>query len=237
MNAAIIVAGGSGERSGLTSGKQLARVSGRPVLSHTLAAFADSPAIDEIVVVVHPERLDEYVRVAVDPLASPKVTMVVSGGQTRQQSVANGLAAVSEAAALIAVHDGARPLVTSSLVTAVLEALRSDESLAGLVIGHPSYDTLKTVGSDRRITKTLDRSAVWAVQTPQVFRADALRRAYERAAEDGFSGTDDASLVERLGEPVAVFPGPRDNLKITMPEDLLIVERLLQLRAEGESDG
>lgn len=237
MNAAIIVAGGSGERSGLTSGKQLALVSGRPVLSHTIAAFVDSPAIDEIVVVVHPERLDEYARVAVDPLESPKVTMIVSGGETRQHSVANGLAAVSESAALIAVHDGARPLVTAALVTAVVEALQADGTLAGLVIGHPSYDTLKTVGADRRICATLDRSTVWAVQTPQVFRADALRRAYERAAEDGFAGTDDASLVERLGEPVAMFPGPRDNLKITMPEDLLIVERLLQLRAEGESDG
>lgn len=237
MNAAIIVAGGSGERSGLSSGKQLARVSGRAVLTHTLQVFADSERVHEIVVVVHPDRLEEYLRVAIEPVASDKVTTIVAGGDSRQQSVANGLATVSPGASAIAVHDGARPLVTPSLVSAVFDALAADESLAGLVVGHPSYDTLKHVDSHHGIIDTPDRSTLWAAQTPQVFRAQTLREAYELAERDGFLGTDDASLVERLGLRVAMFPGPRDNLKVTMPEDLLIVEHLLKLRAGGKSDG
>lgn len=237
MNAVIIVAGGSGERSGLSSGKQLAVVAGRPVLSHTLAAFVACRAVDEVVVVVHPERVDEYRRVAVDPVGSPKVRAVVGGGETRQLSVMAGLAAVSAEAALIAVHDGARPLITSELVESVFDALLSNAELAGLVVGHPSYDTLKAVDADRGVTATLDRSTVWAAQTPQVFRAGPLREAYERATAERHTGTDDASLVERIGARVSMFPGPRDNLKITVPEDLLVVERLLAIRAEGESDG
>jgi 2-C-methyl-D-erythritol 4-phosphate cytidylyltransferase len=235
VNAAIIVAGGTGERSGLSSGKQLALVAGRPVLTHTLEAFAACEAVHEIVVVVHPDRLAEYAELAVKPLRSPKVASVVAGGDTRQESVANGLAAVSPDAAAVAIHDGARPLVTSALIASAIEALESEPDLAGVVVGHPSYDTLKSVDGSRRVTGTLDRSAVWAAQTPQVFRAAVLIEAFERAAEDGYVGTDDASLVERIGGAVAVIPGPRDNIKITVPEDLLIVERLLALRGEGES--
>lgn len=237
MNAAIVVAGGTGERSGLEGGKQLAIVCGRPVLSHTLQAFVDCPTIDEVVVVVHPDRLDEYLRVAIDPLHAEKVTAVVGGGDTRQQSVANGLAAVSDDAAVIAVHDGARPLVTASLVASVLAALEASPTLAGLVVGHPSYDTLKDVDPERMITGTPDRARLWVAQTPQVFRASILRRAYERAEAEGLAGTDDASLVEGIGEVLAMFPGPQDNTKITAPEDLLAVERLLELRAGGDSDG
>lgn len=233
MNAAVIVAGGSGERSGLSSGKQLAVIAGRPVLAHTLSAFMGSDLIDEIVVVAHPERVEEYRRVAVDPLGSPKITAVVAGGETRRQSVAAGLAALTPGVELIAVHDGARPLITSALVSSVLAALVADVGLAGLVVGHPAYDTLKTVGTGRSIIGTPDRSAMWVAQTPQVFRAHALLEAYERSGE-GEPATDDAMLVERNGGHVAMFPGPRDNLKITVPEDLIIVEHLLELRAEGE---
>lgn len=234
MNAAVIVAGGTGERSGLSSGKQLALVAGAPVLTHTLRAFDACLAVDEIVVVVHPERVEEYRREAIEPLSSAKVRAVVGGGDTRQRSVGAGLAAVSPDADLIGIHDGARPLVTPELIASVYAALGGAPSLAGMVVGHPSYDTLKAVDSQRRVLGTQDRSALWAAQTPQVFRAEALREAYERAEADGFTGTDDASLVERLGGAVAMFPGPRDNIKVTVPEDLLVVERLLALRGEGE---
>jgi len=233
VNAAIIVAGGSGERSGLAAGKQLAVVAGRPVLSYALAAFDACPAIHEIVVVAHPDRMDEYRAVAVDPVASAKVSRIVGGGSTRQRSVAAGLEAVSSSAQTIIVHDGARPLVTEGLVTAVMEALERDGSLDGLVVGHPSFDTLKSVDVDRVVLGTLDRNAVWAAQTPQAFRARVLREAYAQAMAEGFEGTDDASLVERLGRRVGMFQGPRDNLKITVPEDLLVVERLLARGAEG----
>lgn len=234
MNAAVIVAGGTGERSGLSSGKQLATVAGSPVLAHTLRVFDRCEAVDEIVVVVHPERIEEYRREAVDPLGSTKVRAVVGGGSTRQQSVAAGLAAVSHEADLIGVHDGARPLITAELVTTMFQTLAAKPSLAGLVVGHPSYDTLKAVDAQRRVLGTQDRSALWAAQTPQVFRAAALRDAYQRADAEDFTGTDDASLVERLGGAVEMFPGPRDNIKVTVPEDLLVVERLLTLRGEGK---
>lgn len=237
MNSAIVVAGGTGERSGLASGKQLARVAGRPVLAHTLAAFTECAAVDEIVVVVHPDRIAEYRAQAIEPLGSAKVHAVVGGGETRQRSVAAGLAAVSPAAEVIAVHDGARPLVVSALIASAIGALLGEPSLAGIVVGHPSYDTLKSVDAERRILGTPDRSSLWIAQTPQVFRANALRQAYDAAAADGYEGTDDASLVERLGLAVEMFPGPRDNLKITVPEDLLIIERLLALRSGGGSDG
>lgn len=233
MNAAIIAAGGTGERSGLSSGKQLALVLGRPVLSHTLAAFVACDDIDEIVVVATPSRLDEYLE-SVPELHSEKVCAIVAGGETRQASVAAGVAEVSASADVILVHDGARPLISPELISAVTNALLTDPSRVGLVVGHPAYDTLKRVDRDRVIVETPDRTVVWAAQTPQVFRAAALREAYEAAALGGYSGTDDASLVERMGGTVAMFPGPRDNIKVTVPEDLLVVERLLALRGEGE---
>lgn len=236
MNAAIIVAGGTGERSGLGGGKQLAVVAGRPVLYHTISAFAACAAVDAIVVVVHPERIEEYRSAAVAPVGSPKVVCVTGGGDSRQESVACGLAEVPPDADIIAVHDGARPLVTPTLIAEAIGALVADSALDGIVVGHRSYDTLKLVGAQDRVTGTLDRTSVWAAQTPQVFRASALRRAYEDAGAEGFIATDDASLVEHAGGSVRMLPGPRDNIKVTVPEDLLIVERLLQARAEGACD-
>ncbi|MGB4442602.1 MAG: 2-C-methyl-D-erythritol 4-phosphate cytidylyltransferase [Coriobacteriia bacterium] len=236
MNAAIIVAGGGGERTGLDGGKQLAAVAGRPVLYHTVSAFVACAAIDAIVVVTHPERVEEYRAAAVAPLGSPKIVGVIGGGGSRQESVARGLAAVPADADVIAVHDGARPLVTPALIAEAIDALDADAALDGVVVGHPSYDTLKLVGARDRVAGTLDRTTVWAAQTPQVFRAPVLRRAYARAEAEGFAATDDASLVERAGGSVRMLAGPRDNIKVTVPEDMLIVERLLRTRVEGAGD-
>ncbi len=237
MNVAIIVAGGTGDRSGLAGGKQLAVVAGHPALHHTVAAFDACPAVDAIVVVVHPDRMEEYRTTAVATVDSPKVTAVTGGGDTRQESVARGLDVCPASATTITVHDGARPLVTPALIAEAISALESDPSLAGVVVGHPSYDTLKQVDDSGRVIRTLDRATVWAAQTPQVFRAEALRRAYEEAVAEGYRGTDDASLVERAGGEVRMVAGPRDNLKITVPEDVLVVETLLQARTRGEHDG
>lgn len=237
MNAAIIVAGGSGERTGLGNGKQLALLGGRPVLQHTVAAFDACAAIDEIVVVVHPDRVDEYRAVAVDPVGSGKIAAVVAGGETRQASVAAGLAAVSTSADVVCVHDGARPLITPDVIADALQMLHATPELAGVVVGHPAYDTLKSVDAGAGITGTLDRSRIWVAQTPQVFRAQSLRAAYAAAEADGFVGTDDASLVERMGDALAMVAGPRDNVKITVPEDVLLVEQMLKARGEETSDG
>lgn len=226
MIAAIIVAGGSGERLGLPGGKQLARVAGLPVLAHTLRAFDACDEVDAVVVVAHPERTEEYRAEAVGP-ASGKILAVVAGGETRQASVVCGLRVVPADVDIIVVHDGARPLVTPAVISAAVSALLADPALDGVVVGHPSYDTLKIVDEDARVVGTADRRVFWSAQTPQVFRADVLREAYERAESLGIEGTDDAAIVEAAGGRVAMVPGPRDNVKVTVPEDLRVVERAL----------
>jgi 2-C-methyl-D-erythritol 4-phosphate cytidylyltransferase len=229
--AAVIVAGGAGERLGRPGGKQLAEVLGRPVLSWTLEAFEAAPEVELIVVVCHPERIDEYRRVAVNPVDPRTPVHFAPGGDSRQASVRNGLAALPASVRTVLVHDGARPLVTPELIASSLEALAAEPGTAGLVVGRPATDTIKRV-EDHTVAETPDRSRYWTVQTPQVFAADVLMRAYEVAEADGFAGTDDASLVERLGEKVVVFEGPRDNIKVTVAEDLLLVEAALRFRVE-----
>ena len=236
MNAAVIVAGGSGERFGSIGGKQLAMVAGAPVLRHTVDAFARCAAIDAIVVVTDPGRVEEYRTLAVDPVGSPKVVAVVPGGATRQASVGAGISAVPAGVQTIVVHDGARPLVTPETIAEVVEALAADTTLDGVVIGHPSYDTLKTVDAACRVRGTLDRNAIWAAQTPQAFRADALRRAYARATELGIQGTDDSALVEAAGGAVLMLTGPRDNIKVTVSGDLRFVEQVLAARKGADLD-
>lgn len=233
MNAAIIAAGGTGSRFGSADGKQLAQVAGEPLLVHTLRAFESCPAVDVIVVVADPERVDEYRRVAVEVAGASKVTCVVAGGQSRRASVAAGLAQLPEGADMVAVHDGARAAVTCDVITRAFDALAADPGLDGVVVGHPAFDTVKRVDRDASVIDTPDRAHLWIAQTPQVFRAAALRAAHEQAASEGFDGTDDASLVERNGGRVAMVEGPRWNLKVTVPEDVAVLEALLAGRRQG----
>lgn len=230
MRTAIIVAGGKGERLGRDGGKQLARIAGQPVLSHTLRVFDECLLVDAVVVVVDPGRVEEYRSAAIDPVGSAKIVAVVPGGPSRADSVRSGLSATPDTSSVIIVHDGARPLVTPATIAGAIEVLEDDESCAGVVVGHPSYDTLKQVDRLDTVVATPDRAAIWSAQTPQVFRADALREAYERAAQSGWTGTDDASFVEHAGGRVRLFAGPRDNVKITVPEDVPVAEALLRAR-------
>ena len=229
--AAVIVAGGTGERLGRSGGKQLAPVLGKPVLSWTIAAFDAAPQVELIVVVCHSERVEEFQRVAVDPLHLATPVLFAPGGATRQESVASGLACLPPDVHTVLVQDGARPLVTPALLGEALAAFRI-AGADGLVVGYPAIDTLKVVAGNT-ILSTPDRSDYWAVQTPQIFSADTLVEAYAAAQEERFLGTDDASLVERAGGRVVVFCGPRDNIKVTVAEDLLFVEAALRFR-EGE---
>lgn len=233
MNAAVIAAGGSGERFGGPAGKQLALVAGLPVLSHTLLAFEHAREVDVVVVVTHPDRVDEYRRLAVEPAGVTKVVAVVAGGATRVQSVRAGLAALAEGVDLVAVHDGARAAVTPQTIDAAFATLAGRADVDGVVVGNPCVDTIKEVDPSGRVISTPDRIRFWNAQTPQVFRAAALSRAYWRAGVAGFEGTDDASLVEAVGGTVLMIEGPRSNLKVTVPEDLAILAALLEAR-EGE---
>ena len=182
--------------------------------------------LNSIVVVCDPERLNEFRDRAVDPLDLSTPVVFAASGRTRQESVASGLALVPSDAEIVLVHDGARPLLRPETATGALEMLEARLRIDGVVVGHPSVDTLKVV-EDGYIVDTPDRSRMWAVQTPQVFRADALRSAHESARRDGYLGTDDAALVERNGGAVMVFEGPRDNIKITVPEDHAFAEAVL----------
>lgn len=228
--AALIAAGGTGERFGREAGKQLVDVAGRPVLAHAVSAFALAASISEIVLVCHPERVAEY-GAAVAAYVGDKPLRVVAGGATRQESVAAGLAAVSAGCEFVAVHDGARPLITCEVIDRMVGELAGDPTIDGLIIGHPAYDTLKEV-EGRVIVGTPDRARFWVVQTPQVFRTTALREAHA-AADPAQVATDDAALVERAGGHLRVFEGPRDNIKVTVAEDLAIAEALLATRGSG----
>jgi 2-C-methyl-D-erythritol 4-phosphate cytidylyltransferase len=236
VNAAVIVAGGVGERFGDPRGKQLAPVGGLPVLAHTLRAFERCDVVDAIVVVTHPDRVETYRAEAVGPSGAGKVIAVVPGGATRTASVAAGLAALPRSCVAVAVHDGARAAVTPETIAAGFAALYADPLLDGVVVGHPALDTIKEADPDGRVISTPDRSRLWVAQTPQTFRLQSLLRAHATARRDGFEGTDDASLVERCGGTVSMLEGPRWNIKVTRPEDLPVLSALLRERGEVAGD-
>lgn len=230
---AIIVAGGSGERLGRPGGKQLVPIAGWPVLSWSLRAVSATPEVTSIVVVCPEGRTEEYDVEAVRPIGMVQPVTFAASGATRQASVRAGLQSI-EGGDLVIVHDGARPLVTPETFSSCLAALEARPEAGGAVIGHPAVDTLKVVDGDK-ILETPDRAQYWAVQTPQVFRRSVLERAHAAAMEEGFEGTDDSSLVERIGELVLVVPGPRDNIKITVAEDFAYATAVLGRRRGGES--
>jgi 2-C-methyl-D-erythritol 4-phosphate cytidylyltransferase len=215
----IVVAGGSGRRFGRL--KQFSLLGGRPVLQWAVAACRPCSAG---VVLVVPADAD-----APDDAGAPPygADVLVRGGATRADSVRCGLAAVPDEAEVIVVHDAARPLAAPALFAAVIAAV-TDAGADGAVPGVPPSDTIKTVDESGRVTSTLDRAALVAVQTPQAFAARVLRRAHAVSLQAG--ATDDAMLVEAMGATVLVVPGDPGNLKITDPDDLAAAERLLAER-------
>lgn len=213
--AVIIPAGGVGSRLGRRTPKQFLSLGGRSILAATVAEFARHRAVAWIVVAAPLPHVARTRRVVSD--AGRRVALaVVAGGDTRQESVRLGLDAVPAAAELIVVHDAVRPFVTRALLDGVIAAARST---GAAICALPIAETVKRV-REGLVEATLDRSALWAVQTPQAFRAALLREAHDKAVRDGARGTDDAMLVERLGHPVRVVPGLASNVKITTPEDL-----------------
>ena len=226
----VLLAAGRSARMG-GGDKLLAPLAGRPVLAHSLAALAACDQITHVVVVTGPAN-----RAAVAQLARShgggKVRALATGGAQRQDSVAAGLAALPNLE-LIAVHDGARPLVDAEDFS---EGVRIARELGAAIAGAPVADTIKRVDAAERVIETPPRTQLRAAATPQIFRRKLLERAHREAAQARVSATDDAALVERLGEPVVVFPSRRRNLKITTADDLLLAESLLnpsagQLRA------
>jgi 2-C-methyl-D-erythritol 4-phosphate cytidylyltransferase/2-C-methyl-D-erythritol 2,4-cyclodiphosphate synthase len=220
---AIVVAGGDGSRLGADRPKAFIGLGGRPLLAHSIDLLEDHPAVDRIVLVV-PAEWEEPATLLSDELAAGKVVAAVPGGETRALSVAAGLDVVADDAEAILVHDAARPFATAELIDRLLEALATH---AGAVPAVAVTDTVKRVQGGR-VAETLDRSELRAVQTPQAFRAEALRRAYAAPAGALRDATDCASLVEAAGLEVAVVPGEGGNMKITSPEDLARAEERLR---------
>ena len=231
---AIVAAGGLGMRFGDPRGKQYVELCGLPVLDWSIAAFDEAPSVAHVVVVC-PEGREPETRAAVRRLGAHVPVTYVIGGATRQESCLAGLRGVPDGLPIVAIHDGARPLVDVATIEAVIARVRDDASVAGAICAHPSADTLKVV-EDGIVVSTPDRSRYWAVQTPQVFRLETVLAAHEAAAAEGFVGTDDSSLVERMGGRVACVLGPSDNMKVTVPEDRRPVEAILSGRlAEREA--
>lgn len=227
--AAIVAAGGSGERFGNRGGKQLFEICGLPMVCWSLIALDAAPAVACIVIVCPEEQQDDFRELAVEPLSLETPVVFAAAGETRQQSCAAGLAAVPDGMDYVAIHDGARPLVLPETIQAAIEAVALDDSVDGAVCGHPAIDTLKVVDGVT-VTSTPDRSRFWVAQTPQVFGLSSLRAAYVRAEQDGYSGTDDAMVMEHAGGRVIMVESPRDNLKVTVPEDVAPVEAILEGR-------
>jgi 2-C-methyl-D-erythritol 4-phosphate cytidylyltransferase len=221
--AALLLAAGRGERLGASVPKAFLPLGGRPMVLRAAAALAACPEIERIVPVLGREELGRWPDLALDFAGAERLASPVAGGAERQDSTRAGLAALPPEIEWVAVHDAARPLLRPADVARVLAAAgRTGAALLAV----PVRDTLKRVRSDR-VSETLPRAGCWAAQTPQVFRTALLREALAKAEAEGFVGSDDAQLVERLGAPVEVVEGDPRNLKITWPEDVAIAEAIL----------
>lgn len=224
---AIIVAAGRGSRSGAAVNKVLVPLLGRPLLAWSLEAFDRSPQVDQLVLVAAAQEQDQM-RALTAQLRLP--CKVVCGGDTRQASVHRGLAA-AQGAEIVLIHDGARPLISPALIEACVRQVRQKGSA---VAGVPVKDTIKRTNGEGLVLNTPPRDNLWQVQTPQAFFYRQILEAHQAAESQGISATDDASLVEAMGQRVYMLPGSYENLKVTTPEDFVLAGALLANRV-GES--
>jgi 2-C-methyl-D-erythritol 4-phosphate cytidylyltransferase len=227
---AIIPAAGVGARMGRETPKQFLSIRGIPIFVYTLRKLASSGAVDEIFLAVRPGEIDR-VRETVDREAPGLPLILTEGGGTRQETVARALAKAPPSTEVVVVHDAVRPFITTEIVAQVIEAARKD---GAAILGIPSVDTVKQIEHDV-ILGTIPRERIALAQTPQAFRYKLLREAFDRALADGFQGTDESSLVERLGAKVTVLMGSDRNIKITKPSDLPLARLFIDLerRAGG----
>ncbi|MFA4916198.1 MAG: 2-C-methyl-D-erythritol 4-phosphate cytidylyltransferase [Syntrophales bacterium] len=226
---AIIPTGGSGRRMGGSIAKQYLPLAGIPLLVHTLSTFQKSSVIDDIFLII-PEGDFLYVRqMIIEKYGLSKVSRILTGGRQRQDSVKNGLDVVGTEHSIIVIHDGVRPFISEEMLhRIVIEALQAK----AVTFGIPAKDTVKTIGASGWVRETLNRDGLCLTQTPQAFERQIIKKAYQTAGEDHFYGTDDASLVERIGIKVKMIPGSYDNIKITTRDDLVLGEFLIGRQKE-----
>lgn len=228
MVAAILVAAGVGKRFGPGTDKLFLEAAGRPVIAHTWARFDQVPEIDEIVLVVR-AGLEPDFRTIASTLPLRKPWHLAPGGKERQDSVWNGLLAVSPGAEVVAIQDGARPCTAATVISATVAAARAT---GAAVTAQRMTDTVKESDDGATIARTLDRSRLWAVQTPQAFRREVILRALQAVRDSGAVVTDDTAACERIGQPVALVESREPNPKITYPGDVAFLEWLLR---QGDS--
>lgn len=219
----VIVAAGKGTRMNMDINKQYIEIANKPVLARTIQVFEDCELIKEIILVVNQQDILYCKHNIIDYYGFNKVKSLVAGGSERQASVYNGLLDVDKTCEIVLIHDGARPFVgTNCIIDSIEAAIEYGASCVAV----PVKDTIKVAGKDGFIKETLERSTLWAIQTPQVFRHDLVLNAHKKAFEEGFVGTDDAVLVERTGVQVKLVMGSYENIKITTIEDLRIGEAI-----------
>lgn len=223
MNSAVIVAAGKGTRMGPGVDKLFLEVAGRPVVAHTWQRFNDAACIDEIILVVRDGMQSAFTELA-QQFKLTKPHRLVVGGAERQDSVWNGLAALSSQAEIVAIQDGARPCTTEQLIAATLAAARET---GAAVAAQPVTDTIKETSDGQTISRNVDRSKLWAVQTPQTFRVEVIRRALEVVRSRHLHVTDDTTACEVIGQPVRLVASATPNPKVTLPADLPYVGLLL----------
>ncbi len=224
---AIVPGAGIGKRFGQGTNKPFELLGGKPLLLWVLETLESVDEIQEIIPVIRDESMGCAAELIEESRIS-KVRRIAPGGKERQDSVYSGLKLVEDSDALVLIHDGVRPLIETEDIRRALAAL---EDCDGVVVGVPVKDTIKEA-ADGLITRTCDRSLLWAVQTPQVFRYGVLRRAYEKAKDESFHATDDSALVEHYGGTVRIVQGSYTNIKVTTPEDLPVAELFLRRRGQ-----
>jgi len=224
MISAIIVAAGQGTRMGAQVDKLFLELNGCPVVAHTWRRFEEAECIDEILLVVRDGRQPAFAALA-EKHRFQKPFRLVPGGKERQDSVWNGLEALSPGAEIVAIQDGARPCTSPALIAATAAAARAG---GAAVAAQPVTDTIKESRDGKLVERTLDRSRLWAVQTPQTFRVEVIRRALAEVRRRGMLVTDDTAACELIGQPVQLVLSPQPNPKVTRPEDLPYLEALLR---------
>lgn len=225
----IIPAAGQGKRMKAKKNKLWIELDGEPIIAHTLQVFGTDKNCERIILAINPAEIDGF-NALKESLALPIEIKFVEGGSERQYSVKKGVDQLDNEQGLVLVHDGARPFIDHSLIY----RLNHDaDKMGASVLAVPVKDTIKQVNGNL-VEKTIDRSSLWAIQTPQAFRVSLLKEAHALAEEKGFLGTDDASLIERLGKSVAITEGHYDNIKITTPEDLYFAKAILEKRRKSK---
>ncbi|MCK4240114.1 MAG: 2-C-methyl-D-erythritol 4-phosphate cytidylyltransferase [Candidatus Atribacteria bacterium] len=222
---ALIAAAGLGKRMNSKISKSFIPIFGKPILAYTLEKFEQCKLIEKICLIVNQEEKEFCSKNIILKYNFSKVQKIIDGGETRQDSVYNGLKALSPDVDIVVIHDGARPLVEETLIQDSIEAAQKN---GAVIVAIPLKDTVKKSQKNFFIKETLNREEIWRAQTPQTFKYDMILSAYHQAYKDKFCATDDAAIVERYGHKVKMIIGSEENIKITTPFDIIIAENFLK---------